>query len=88
LKYPAEFRPDAQSGFEYHLYMNSRDQDQNTAETRQRKIIHIDMDAFYASVEQRDNPGFTKIKSGHWTPGVAIVAAMTPGSSLCLAAPW
>jgi DNA polymerase-4 len=24
--------------------------------TRQRKIIHIDMDAFYAAVEQRDNP--------------------------------
>ena len=22
----------------------------------QRKIIHIDMDAFYAAVEQRDNP--------------------------------
>ncbi|MFX7776302.1 DNA polymerase IV, partial [Acinetobacter baumannii] len=26
-----------------------------TAE-KQRKVIHIDMDAFYASVEQRDNP--------------------------------
>jgi DNA polymerase-4 len=36
--------------------MPSSDPEQDVVPTSHRKIIHIDMDAFYASVEQRDNP--------------------------------
>ncbi|RYE25781.1 MAG: DNA polymerase IV [Sphingobacteriales bacterium] len=44
--------------------------------TPQRKIIHVDMDAFYASVEQRDNPEYRgkAIAVGGLPQGRGVVA--------------
>jgi DNA polymerase IV len=48
---PPDTSPDTwTNGIERHDLRTSAES------THQRKIIHIDMDAFYASVEQRDNP--------------------------------
>ena len=53
---PARRGPTIYRPLLYNQRMSSSDPEREASAAPHRKIIHIDMDAFYASVEQRDNP--------------------------------